>query len=112
MSIDFLKRAVLFVAFVLAQALVLGRIHLFNTGVVLTTFNIPYASKLFVNPGEDYDKGQVVCEWDPYKASLVIEQDGKIKYEDVIEGVTAKTETDEQTGTSSGRRRRGLPFSR
>ena len=30
MSIDFIKRAVLFVAFVLAQALVLGRIHLFH----------------------------------------------------------------------------------
>lgn len=30
MSIDLLKRAVLFVVFVLAQALVLGRIHLFH----------------------------------------------------------------------------------
>lgn len=30
MSIDFLKRVVLFVAFVLAQAFVLGRIHLFH----------------------------------------------------------------------------------
>ncbi len=69
-----------------------------NTGVVLTTFNIPYASKLFVEPGQSYEKGQQVCEWDPYKASLVIEQDGKLQYEDVIEGVTAKTETDEQTG--------------
>ena len=69
-----------------------------KTGVVRTTFNIPYASKLFVEPGQSYEKGQVVCEWDPYKASLVIEQDGKLQYEDVIEGVTAKTETDEQTG--------------
>ena len=69
-----------------------------KTGVVLTTFNIPYASKLFVEPGQTYDKGHVVCEWDPYKAALVIEQDGKLRYEDVIEGVTAKTEVDEQTG--------------
>ena len=69
-----------------------------KTGVVLTTFNIPYASKLFVTPGQKYDKGTVVCEWDPYKASVVIEQDGRIQYEDVIEGVTAQTETDEQTG--------------
>ena len=69
-----------------------------KTGVVLTTFNIPYASKLFVEPGQSYEKGFVICEWDPYKASLVIEQDGKLQYEDVIEGVTAKTETDEQTG--------------
>ena len=69
-----------------------------NTGVVLTTFNIPYASKLFVTPGEVYDKGTIVCEWNPYKASLVLEQAGTLHYEDVIEGITAKTETDEQTG--------------
>ena len=69
-----------------------------KTGVVLTTFNIPYASKLFVTPGNKYDKGTVVCEWDPYKASLVIEQTGRIQYEDVIEGVTSLTEVDEQTG--------------
>ena len=68
------------------------------TGVVLTTFNIPYASKLFVTPGQEYKKGQTVCEWDPYKAALVIETAGRLHYEDVIEGVTAKTETDEQTG--------------
>ena len=69
-----------------------------KTGVVLSNFNIPYASKLFVQPGQKYTKGTVVCEWDPYKASLIIEQDGHIRYEDVIEGVTCKTEIDEQTG--------------
>ena len=69
-----------------------------KTGVILTTFNIPYASRLFVTPGEEYPKGQMVCEWDPYKASLVIETAGHLVYTDVIEGVTAKTETDEQTG--------------
>ena len=69
-----------------------------KTGVVLATFDIPYASKLFVNQGEKYPKGTVVCEWDPYKTPLLIEQDGIIHYEDVIEGITCKTEVDEQTG--------------
>ena len=69
-----------------------------KTGVVLNTFNIPYASKLFITPGQKYDKGTLVCEWDPYKASLVIEQAGTLRYQDVIEGVTCKSETDEQTG--------------
>lgn len=40
----------------------------------------------------------MICEWDPYKASLVIEQDGILRYEDVIEGVTCQTEVDDQTG--------------
>ncbi|MBQ0154696.1 MAG: DNA-directed RNA polymerase subunit beta' [Bacteroidales bacterium] len=68
------------------------------TGVVLTTFNIPYASKLFITPGEEYPKGTVVCEWDPYKAVLVLEQAGTLRYSDVIEGITCKTSVDEQTG--------------
>ena len=69
-----------------------------KTGVVLSNFDIPYASKLFVKNGEKYAKDTVVCEWDPYKIPLIIEQDGIIRYEDVIEGVTCKTVTDEQTG--------------
>ena len=69
-----------------------------KTGVILATFDIPYASKLFVNQGEKYPKGTDVCEWDPYKTPLLIEQDGIIRYEDVIEGITCKTEVDEQTG--------------
>ena len=69
-----------------------------KTGVVLSNFDIPYASKLFVKSGEKYAKDTLVCEWDPYKIPLVIEQDGFIHYEDVIEGITCKTEVDEQTG--------------
>ncbi|MGN0226546.1 MAG: DNA-directed RNA polymerase subunit beta' [Paludibacteraceae bacterium] len=68
-----------------------------KTGVVLATFDIPYSSKLFVTSGEKYPKGTKVCEWDQYKTPLIIEQDGVIRYEDVIEGVTCKTEVDEQT---------------
>ncbi len=69
-----------------------------KTGVILSNFDIPYAAKLLVTPGQKYEKGTVICEWDPYKTPLIIEQDGFIKYEDVIEGVTSKTEVDEQTG--------------
>jgi len=69
-----------------------------KTGVVLTTFNIPYAAKLFVENGKKYEKGTLICEWDPFNATIVIENEGKVKYEDVIENLTAKTETDETTG--------------
>lgn len=69
-----------------------------KTGIVLTTFNIPYAAKLFVENGKPYTKGQKVCEWDPFNATIVIESEGTVRFEDVIENVTAKTETDEATG--------------
>ena len=69
-----------------------------QTGVVLTTFNVPYAAKLYVENGKKYEKGTLVCEWDPFNATIVIENDGKVKFEDVVENVTAKTETDDTTG--------------
>ncbi len=69
-----------------------------KTGVVLSTFNVPYAAKLFVESGKKYEKGTLICEWDPFNATIVIENEGKVRFEDVIENVTAKTETDETTG--------------
>mgnify|MGYP002624308054 CR=1 FL=1 len=69
-----------------------------KTGVVLTTFNVPYAAKLFVENGKRYEKGTLICEWDPFNATIVIENEGKVRFEDVVENVTAKTETDETTG--------------
>ena len=69
-----------------------------NTKIVLTTTNIPYGSKLFFNSGAELKKGDVVCEWDPFNAVIVSEVSGKVQFENVVEGVTYKVESDEQTG--------------
>ncbi|HOS84863.1 MAG TPA: DNA-directed RNA polymerase subunit beta', partial [Bacteroidales bacterium] len=69
-----------------------------NTGIVLTSQNIPYGSKLYINPGDVVEKGTLLCNWDPYNASIISESAGKIAFENVTEGVTFKKETDEQTG--------------
>ena len=69
-----------------------------NTKIVLTTTNIPYGSKLYFNSGDTLKKGDVVCEWDPFNAVIVSEATGKVKFDNVIEGVTYKVELDEQTG--------------
>ncbi len=69
-----------------------------NTKIVLTTANIPYGSKLYVKNGSKVSKGEKICEWDPFNAVIVIEVDGKIKFSNVIENVTYKTESDETTG--------------
>jgi len=69
-----------------------------NTGIALTTQNIPYGSKLYVKDGEIGTKDQVVCDWDPFNAVIISETDGKIEFEDVVEGITFKTETDDATG--------------
>jgi DNA-directed RNA polymerase subunit beta' len=69
-----------------------------NTGISLTTHNIPYGSSLFTKDGADVKKGDLICQWDPYNALIISEVEGKVKFENVIEGVTYREESDEQTG--------------
>jgi DNA-directed RNA polymerase subunit beta' len=53
---------------------------------------------LFVKNGGDVKKGSLICEWDPYNAVIISELAGEVSFESVIEGVTFKEESDEQTG--------------
>jgi len=69
-----------------------------NTGITLTTHNIPYGARLYVKPGAEIKKGQLICEWDPYNAVIISESAGKVAFEHLIDGVTYKEESDEQTG--------------
>jgi DNA-directed RNA polymerase subunit beta' len=65
---------------------------------VLIANHVPYGAFLQVKEGQTVDKGQELCYWDPYNAVILSEFDGEIEYEAIIEGVTFKEESDEQTG--------------
>jgi DNA-directed RNA polymerase subunit beta' len=65
---------------------------------LLITNNIPYGSTLNVKDGQKINKGDILCTWDPFNNVIMAEQDGVIKFENVIEGVTYREEADEQTG--------------
>ena len=69
-----------------------------NTGIVLSSQNIPYGAQLFVGDKEKVEKGTMVAKWDPFNAVIVTEMAGKIHFNDVIEGVTYRVEEDEATG--------------
>ena len=69
-----------------------------KTGIVLSTNNIPYGSTIFVKNGQKLKKGTVVCQWDPYNGVIISEFSGKIRYENIEQGVTYQVEIDEQTG--------------
>ncbi|MFP4621250.1 MAG: DNA-directed RNA polymerase subunit beta' [Bacteroidales bacterium] len=69
-----------------------------NTNIVLTTNNIPYGSRLYFNSGDEVKKGDSICEWDPYNAVIISEAEGKIQFKNVIQSITYKEESDEQTG--------------
>src|SRR6056297_115936 len=69
-----------------------------NTGIVLSTHNIPYGSRLYIKNGDTVKKGTMICDWDPYNAVIISEATGKLSFENLIEGITFKEESDEQTG--------------
>ncbi len=65
---------------------------------LMITNNIPYGSTLMVKDGQHISKGDTICTWDPFNNVIVAEIDGVLKFENVIEGVTYREESDEQTG--------------
>jgi len=69
-----------------------------KTNVILSTHNIPYGSKIFIDENATVKKGDVLCEWDPYNAVIISEVTGKIAFESLVENVNFITEIDEQTG--------------
>ena len=69
-----------------------------KTGITLTTNNIPYGSFIYAKNGNKLKKGDVVCQWDPYNGVIISEFAGKVRYENIEQGVTYQVEIDEQTG--------------
>ncbi|RTL54883.1 MAG: DNA-directed RNA polymerase subunit beta' [Sphingobacteriales bacterium] len=65
---------------------------------LLITNNIPYGSTLIVKDGQQVKKGEIICTWDPFNNVIVAEQNGVIKFENIIDGYTYRDEADEQTG--------------
>ncbi|WP_455674441.1 DNA-directed RNA polymerase subunit beta' [Phocaeicola sp.] len=69
-----------------------------NTGIILSTHNVPYGSKLYAADGDIVEKGKMIAKWDPFNAVIITEATGKIEFESMVENVTYKVESDESTG--------------
>jgi len=65
---------------------------------LLNTMHIPYGAILNVKDGQKVAKGDSICTWDPFNNVIVAETNGKIKFDAVLEGITYRDESDEQTG--------------
>src|SRR5574344_1758144 len=69
-----------------------------KTDVTLSSALIPYGAKLYKASGETLRKGDLIAEWDPYNAVIISDVAGKVSFENVIENVTYRVESDAQTG--------------
>ncbi|MBR1712514.1 MAG: DNA-directed RNA polymerase subunit beta' [Alloprevotella sp.] len=69
-----------------------------HTGIILSAVNVPYGAQLYVKHGDTVERGTLIARWDPFNAVIVTENAGKIRFKDVVEGVTFRVEEDEATG--------------
>ena len=65
---------------------------------LLITNNIPYGSTLLVKDGQKVNKGDLICSWDPFNNVIVAEQNGTISFDGILDGITYRDESDDQTG--------------
>jgi len=60
-----------------------------------------YGATLMVRNGEAVKAGQVLTTWDPHTRPIITEYTGKVRFENVEEGVTVAKQIDEVTGLST-----------
>lgn len=64
-------------------------------------YKLPYGSVLTVQDNAKAEAGQVIASWDPHTHPVISEVSGKLKFIDLIEGLTMNRQTDELTGLSN-----------
>ena len=69
-----------------------------NTDITLFSSLLPYGAKLYKTSGDQLNKGDLIAEWDPYNAVIISDVAGKVSFENVIENITYRVESDAQTG--------------
>jgi len=62
---------------------------------------VPYGANLTVIDGNAVKAGKIVATWDPHTRPIITEYAGKIRFENVEEGVTVAKQIDEVTGLST-----------
>ncbi len=61
-------------------------------------YGVVYGAKLLVRDGQKVEANTLLAEWDPYSMPIITEVAGRLKYGDLIDGVTISEQVDEITG--------------
>ncbi|MGB3455084.1 MAG: DNA-directed RNA polymerase subunit beta' [Litorimonas sp.] len=70
-------------------------------GKSLEMHKVDYGSRVPLEKGAAVNIGTKLAEWDPYTMPILSEVGGTVRLLDIVDGVSAKEETDEETGISS-----------
>ena len=71
-----------------------------ETGRERERYGVVYGARLMVGEGEAVTKGLVLAEWDPFTMPILAEASGKIRFGDLVEGLTVEEQVDDVTGLS------------
>src|SRR3569833_4192564 len=63
-------------------------------GRELDKYVVPAGAFLRVEENSEVKPGMVLCEWDPHSIPILAEVGGKVRYEDILDGETMRTEKD------------------
>ena len=69
-----------------------------NDGRTLRRYEVPYGAEILVNDNSYVNKGTILYNHDPYNAVIITDKDGVVEFQDMVENVTFRHESDEQTG--------------
>jgi len=61
-------------------------------------YGVVYGAKMLVKDGEEVKGGTALAEWDPYSVPILTEVAGRVKFGDLVDGVTYAEQVDEITG--------------
>ncbi len=64
----------------------------------LSVYIVPYGAEIVVKEKQQVKKGDVLFRWDPYVTGILSFHSGIVKFEDIIENITFREETDDATG--------------
>ncbi|MGC9141703.1 MAG: DNA-directed RNA polymerase subunit beta' [Caldimicrobium sp.] len=67
-------------------------------GRILEKYPVVYGAKIKVREGEEVKPGTLLVEWDPYTNPIISEVSGRVKFGDIIDGVTVDEKIDPTTG--------------
>jgi len=65
------------------------------------SYKLPYGARLKVAEGGMVTKGTRLATWDPYTTPIITEVGGRVRFEDLVEGLSFREEADEATGISN-----------
>ena len=70
-------------------------------GKSLETHKVAYGTRLTIAAGKKVSHGDRLADWDPYAEPIITEVGGTVKLLDMVEGVSVREETDEETGITN-----------